>query len=158
MLIIHTQIIVNKNINKQLCKYRKSLKNLNSKDSINKYNWSLNRNIDDKTQKTWKDRRIPAFIFLISSMKDKMVRIVQNPKIISQWYSNIPSKKKTIRVENKRSGININPAPLGLGVLWLLLSVGKSSKLWFLKCFNDPFNIIEVTRYKVIIIIKLILN
>ena len=46
----------------------------------------------------------------------------------------------------------------GLGVLWLLLEEGKSKSAGFLKYFNDIFNITEVTRYKDIIIIKLILK
>ena len=56
------------------------------------------------------------------------------------------------------SGISIKPAPFGLGVLWLLLEEGKSKSAGFLKYFNDIFNITEVTRYKDIIIIKLILK
>ena len=44
------------------------------------------------------------------------------------------------------SGINIKPAPLGFGLLWLLLSEGTSNNLEFLKKSMELFNIKEVTK------------
>ena len=94
----------------------------------------------------------------MSSNKDKMERRKQNPKIIFQVLLSNPSKKKTTGVENRISGIIIIPAPFGFGTLWLLLSVGISRKIGFLRNFNAQFNNTEVSGYKAKIIIKLIIN
>jgi len=45
----------------------------------------------------------------------------------------VPSKKKTNRVEKMINGINMMPAPFGVGLLWLLLWEGLSIKSFLLK-------------------------
>ena len=67
-------------------------------------------------------------------------------------------KKKTTVVENKIIGTNTIPAPFGFGIWWLLLSVGISRNIGFLRNFNAQFNNAEVSGYNAKIIIKLIIN
>ena len=88
----------------------------NSWDFIKIFRWSLNRYNEENTQNIWNVNLIFALIFLISSNKDKIESSKQNPKIIFQSLFSESSKKKTTDVENKISGINIMPAPFGLGV------------------------------------------
>ena len=71
---------------------------------------------------------------------------------------NVSSNRKITEVENKKSGINIIPAPRAFGFRWLLLSVGTSKNIGFLRNFNAQLNNAEVSGYKAKIIIKLIIN
>ena len=115
-------------------------------DSINKLRSSLNNNNEDRTQNIWKINLTLELILFKSSRNEIIVRINVKPKITSQLLLRVFSKKKTNKVANMMSGINIKPAPLGFGLLWLLLSEGTSNNLEFLKKSMELFNIKEVTK------------
>ena len=114
--------------------------------STNKLISSFKRNNEEITQNIWKKSLNFELIFFKSSSKEIRVRISVNPKIRNHILFNVFSKKNTNKVANMTNGININPAPFGLGSLWLLLFDGMSSSLNVLKKLMELFNIKEVAK------------
>ena len=112
----------------------------------NKLISSLNMINDEITQNIWNNSLNLELIFFKSSRNEIAVSINVNPKIRNQVLLAVFSKKNTNKVANMTSGININPAPFGLGFLWLLLSDGISSNLEFLNKSTELFNIKEVAK------------
>ena len=74
-------------------------------------------------------------------MKEIIINIKQLTKKTIHFTSKISFRKKTNILEKIMNGITMIPAPLGVGDVWLLLSVGISSKDVFLNktiiFFND---------------------
>jgi hypothetical protein len=69
----------------------------------------------------------------MSSRKEINVSIRHMKKKFNQSLERISFKKKTNKVEKMINGINMMPAPFGVGVLWLLLWEGLSIKGFLLK-------------------------
>lgn len=158
-LITHTQLITKRQIIKTIINLEKVSSEIfwmMDPRKICKSSW--NTSSAEMTQKNWKVNLILELTFLKSSKRDIENRIPQNPKINIQFWLSKSFKKKISRVEKIKKGIKIKPAPLGLIIEWLLLSVGLSNKESFSKNPNDFFKTVEVKTYKDIIITILIFN
>ena len=85
------------------------------------------------TQENWKINLIELGKLFKSPKKDRIKSIKQHRKKIIHCKSRVLLRKKTNTLEKIINGITMMPAPLGVGILWLVLSDGLSIRLLFLK-------------------------